>query len=84
MLSDDLLKKVVKGTAAGMEHLHQEGVVHRGKEYLKFFWCISHDLLSDLAARNILLKDNYEPKVSDFGMSRFCKTDTGTTRSEVG
>eukprot|EP01114_Cavostelium_apophysatum_P022167 TRINITY_DN792_c0_g1_i1.p1 TRINITY_DN792_c0_g1~~TRINITY_DN792_c0_g1_i1.p1 ORF type:complete len:2277 (+),score=541.08 TRINITY_DN792_c0_g1_i1:192-7022(+) len=39
----------------------------------------------DLAARNILLTSSLVPKVSDFGMSRFGKTDdVGKTGSTVG
>jgi len=39
----------------------------------------------DLAARNILLTSNYEPKVSDFGLSRIKQTEaTSKTASDVG
>jgi serine/threonine protein kinase len=39
-----------------------------------------------LAARNILLKANYEVKVSDFGFARVktMEHDSNTTKSEVG
>jgi len=38
----------------------------------------------DLAARNILLTNTLEPKVSDFGMSRYVSENTGTTLSTIG
>lgn len=31
-LGEKLIKKIIKGTAAGMEHLHQEGIIHRGNK----------------------------------------------------
>lgn len=58
------------GVAKGLHHLHCEGVVHR-----------------DLSARNILLqvvKTGYEPKITNFGLSRFAVTDENTTRSDIG
>jgi len=65
--------KIIKGVGRGLLHLHMEGVVHR-----------------DLAARNILLKetkDGFEPKISDFGLSRLLDTEdqtSSTTNSDVG
>jgi len=38
----------------------------------------------DLAARNILLTNILEPKISDFGMSRYILEDVGITKSNVG
>lgn len=51
------LFNIVMGSAQGLKHLHQAGIVHR-----------------DLACRNILLRPGttvqWEPKISDFGLSR--------------
>ncbi len=57
------------GVAAGMAHLHLEGIVHR-----------------DLAARNILLTENKDPKVADFGLARITQDtdDPQHTKSDVG
>lgn len=38
----------------------------------------------DLAARNILLSSNFDPKISDFGLSRFAEEDENKTKSDVG
>jgi len=61
---------IVKGVAKGLYHLHCEQIVHR-----------------DLASRNILLREKkigWQPIISDFGLSREYKRDTGKTRSDTG
>lgn len=45
-----------------------------------------YSLQRDLAVRNILLSSNYDPKISDFGMSRIIVSEqsVATTQSYVG
>lgn len=59
--------KMAKDIAAGMGHLHAEGIVHR-----------------DLATRNLLLDENMNVKITDFGMSRVLESEANNTASEVG
>eukprot|EP01119_Soliformovum_irregulare_P004195 TRINITY_DN15204_c0_g1_i1.p1 TRINITY_DN15204_c0_g1~~TRINITY_DN15204_c0_g1_i1.p1 ORF type:complete len:1031 (-),score=194.78 TRINITY_DN15204_c0_g1_i1:231-3323(-) len=50
------------------------GMLHLHREFI---------IHRDLACRNVLLSENHEPKVSDFGLSRI-DTDENKTVSEVG
>jgi serine/threonine protein kinase len=78
-----------------MLHLHSEGVVHRGEilqEFTKVYKRLQmfSYVCTDLAARNILLSATFEPKISDFGMSRVLKNEVeqkntaAVTKSDVG
>lgn len=79
-LSQKILRKIVEGIVAGMLHLHSEGIVHRGDFKLRFKL-----KALDLAARNVLLTESYQPKMSDLGMSRVVQQeDSHMTTSTVG
>ena len=54
----DLLQQIALGIANGIEYLHQ-GCDHR---ILHF----------DINTHNILLDDNFTPKISDFGLAKLC------------
>ncbi|KAL6071243.1 Tyrosine-protein kinase abl1 [Balamuthia mandrillaris] len=66
---NELMVRIAKGVAAGMQHLHAEQIIH-----------------CDLSARNILLTENLEAKVADFGMSRVlsAEEDHHQTMSNIG
>lgn len=73
---------ILKGVAAGMMHLHKEGIVHRCEGGFL-------NLHRDLAARNVLLQQvesSIVAKVSDFGLSRIAADHylEGATQSDVG
>ncbi|XP_021813147.1 rust resistance kinase Lr10-like [Prunus avium] len=57
----DMLQDIVLGIAIGIEYLHQ-GCDHR---ILHF----------DIKPHNILLNQNFTPKVSDFGLAKLCARD---------
>ena len=62
------LIKVAKQTAAGIDHLHMENMIHR-----------------DIAARNILLNNNLQVRISDFGLARVINNvDYAQTNSSIG
>lgn len=57
-LSWDNLHKIAKGIARGLEYLH------RG--------CTTRILHFDIKPHNILLDENFNPKISDFGLAKLC------------
>ncbi|KAF7848082.1 hypothetical protein BT93_L2310 [Corymbia citriodora subsp. variegata] len=60
----DTLYQISIGTAEGLEYLH------RG--------CNSRILHFDIKPHNILLDENYCPKISDFGLAKICHRDEST------
>eukprot|EP00258_Populus_trichocarpa_P049418 XP_024465437.1 rust resistance kinase Lr10 [Populus trichocarpa] len=69
------LLQIALGTARGIEHLHGGCNV-----------CILH---SDIKPQNVLLDNNFIPKVSDFGLSKFYPEEKdfvsiSTTRGTIG
>ncbi|KAI5394193.1 hypothetical protein KIW84_061044, partial [Lathyrus oleraceus] len=60
----DLLQHVAIGIANGIEYLHQ-GCDHR---ILHF----------DINPHNVLLDDNFVPKISDFGLAKLCSKNQST------
>eukprot|EP01091_Cochliopodium_minus_P012953 TRINITY_DN4053_c0_g1_i1.p1 TRINITY_DN4053_c0_g1~~TRINITY_DN4053_c0_g1_i1.p1 ORF type:complete len:919 (-),score=241.13 TRINITY_DN4053_c0_g1_i1:62-2818(-) len=62
------ITKIAKQTAAGIDHLHKENVIHR-----------------DIAARNVLLNNNLQARISDFGLARVINNvDYAQTNSSIG
>ncbi|KAL5079567.1 hypothetical protein RYX36_007988 [Vicia faba] len=57
-LSWDDLHQIAKGIARGLEYLH------RG--------CTTRILHFDIKPHNILLDENFNPKISDFGLAKLC------------
>ncbi|XP_018720018.2 LEAF RUST 10 DISEASE-RESISTANCE LOCUS RECEPTOR-LIKE PROTEIN KINASE-like 2.7 [Eucalyptus grandis] len=60
----DTLYQISLGIAQGLEYLH------RG--------CNSRILHFDIKPHNILLDENYHPKISDFGLAKICHQDEST------
>jgi len=60
----DLLQQIALGIANGIEYLHQ-GCDHR---ILHF----------DINPHNVLLDDNFIPKISDFGLAKLCAKNQST------
>ncbi|KAK2453200.1 rust resistance kinase Lr10 [Trifolium repens] len=60
----DLLHQIALGIAIGIEYLHQ-GCDHR---ILHF----------DINPHNVLLDDNFIPKISDFGLAKLCSKNQNT------
>jgi interleukin-1 receptor-associated kinase 1 len=69
-LSWEILYQIAKGIARGLEYLH------RG--------CSTRILHFDIKPHNILLDDNFCPKISDFGLARLCpKQDSIISMSDA-
>lgn len=69
------LQNIALGIAKGIEYLHQG--------------CDKQILHFDIKPHNILLDDNFTPKISDFGLSKLCSKDKSkvsmtTARGTVG
>ncbi|KAF8040307.1 hypothetical protein BT93_B2520 [Corymbia citriodora subsp. variegata] len=60
----DTLYQISLGIAQGLEYLHQG--------------CNSRILHFDVKSHNILLDENYCPKISDFGLAKICHQDEST------
>ena len=60
-LSWKLRYGVILGIARGLAYLHEE-----------FHVCIIH---RDIKTSNILLDDNFQPKIADFGLARLLPRD---------
>lgn len=60
--------KVLRSVAAGVNHLHREGIVHRD--------LAARNILTD---KNLTII-----RVSDFGLSRFLSGDKGITTRNTG
>ena len=52
---------IIVGMARGLAYLHQE-----------FHVCIIH---RDIKSSNVLLDDDFQPKIADFGLARFLPDD---------
>jgi len=79
--------RYARGICAGMDHISKENIVHRGPSLflLLFLPNTNSSHLIDLAARNVLISNSGEPKISDFGMSReLIGNEKGQTASDVG
>jgi serine/threonine protein kinase len=69
-ISEHQVEVLCKGSAAGMWHLHSEGIVHRD--------LAARNVLLTRAG------DCYTPKISDFGMSRKLEDDKEATEQSEG
>ncbi|XP_062117482.1 G-type lectin S-receptor-like serine/threonine-protein kinase SD2-2 [Humulus lupulus] len=63
-LNDEKIFEISLGIARGIEYLHQG--------------CDMQILHFDIKPHNILLDENFIPKVSDFGLARLCPLDNST------
>ncbi|XP_047328346.1 rust resistance kinase Lr10-like [Impatiens glandulifera] len=57
----EILYEIALGTAKGMAYLHEE--------------CRHRIIHYDIKPANILLDDNFSPKVADFGLAKLCNRD---------
>lgn len=60
--------EIALGTARGLAYLHEE--------------CLEWVLHCDVKPENILLSDNYQPKVADFGLSKLLIRDGGISSKQ--
>jgi serine/threonine protein kinase len=75
ILNLDKLKDIALGIAKGIEYLHQG--------------CDQQILHFDIKPQNVLLDQNFNPKISDFGLAKLCSKDQSavsmtTARGTVG
>ena len=63
-LSFEKMYEISLGVARGIEYLHR--------------WCDMHILHFDIKPHNILLDENFTPKVSDFGLAKLYPVDGST------
>lgn len=60
--------RIASGIASGLAYLHEE--------------CISKIMHCDVKPENVLLDDNFNPKISDFGLAKLMRV--GQTRTSTG
>ncbi|KMS96616.1 hypothetical protein BVRB_8g201460 [Beta vulgaris subsp. vulgaris] len=61
--------KIALGTAKGLAYLHHE--------------CLEWVIHCDVKPENILLDSDFEPKISDFGLSKLCQQDDSLGEEEI-
>ncbi|KAL7188500.1 hypothetical protein ACSBR1_038377 [Camellia fascicularis] len=64
----EFLAEIVVGTAKGLAYLHEE--------------CLEWVLHYDIKPQNVLLDSNYQPKVTDFGLSKLLNRGGGGSSSD--
>ncbi|GMH84466.1 hypothetical protein TrVE_jg8004 [Triparma verrucosa] len=67
--------KIMEGTVRGLAFLHNADFYD--DSFSRWEHCVVH---RDLKPANILVTDRFEPKISDFGCSRFKKDDINMTQ----
>ncbi|KAG6655961.1 hypothetical protein CIPAW_05G252800 [Carya illinoinensis] len=66
----DKLQDIAIGVAKGIEYLHQG--------------CDHQILHFDIKPHNVLLDDNFNPKISDFGLAKLCSKDQSVVSMTTG
>lgn len=77
----DKLQDIAFGVTKGIEYLHQGYSIHQGYDQQIFHF--------DIKPHNVLLDENFNPKISDFGLAKLCSKDQSavsmtTARGTIG
>ena len=77
VFTNDVARRIIREVLLGLCHIHEKGVIHRCDHSSSFH-------LRDIKADNILIDDNNNIKIADFGISLIDDHSSEDSSSNLG